>query len=341
MLSTKRLLRTEFFLILALVALALLIEWRSGGLFFTSNNSIRLARALIIPAMFCIGQMMILISGGVDVSFPAIASLSSFIVVTRLAAFEGSVAVLFLVGALLGLLMGAVNGLIIGKFNFPALIVTLGTMSLFSGIKYGPFAAQEFPIQEQLNSLGLAYLFYTVDDRGLRASMPVTVLFLIALLILAWFIMRRTMLGRGIYAIGGDRISAERAGLNVFGTQMFIYCFSGMMAGFVGITHAAMMRNYAPTSLDGMEMTIIAACVLGGVSITGGKGTILGTILGVTLLTTVNTSLILLGIPLYWQRVFIGAVIIIGTGVSAYHYMKRRKQLSVSIVEEVKKHEAS
>ena len=335
MLQSKRLMRTETFLIVALVLLAVLIEWRSGGQFFTSNNMIRLSRALIIPAMFCIGQMMVIISGGVDVSFPAIASLSGFIVVTGMSGFEGSVYIMLMAGAILGLVMGALNGVIIGKFNFPALIVTLGTMSLFLGIKYGPLAAQAFPVPDQMNELGLAYLFYTINERDLRASMPVAILFLIALLVVAWFVMRRTMLGRGIYAVGGERVSAERAGFSVFKIQMFIYCFTGFMAGFIGVTHASLTRTYNPTSLDGMELTVIAACVLGGVSITGGKGSILGTMLGVILLTTVNTSLILLRIPLYWQRVFTGAVILIGTGISAYHYMKRRRQLSVDVAEEV------
>ena len=328
----KRFLCTEFFLSAAILLLAMLIELRSGGQFFTGNNMIRLSRALVVPAMFCIGQMMVIISGGVDVSFPAIASLSAFIVVRAMANFDGGIVVMLLLGAVLGLAMGAINGLIIGKFNFPALIVTLGTMSLFMGINYGPFAAQSFPVPGQMNELGLAYLFYAVNERGLRNSMPTTVLFLIALLVVAWFVMRRTMLGRGIYAVGGDRTSAERAGFNVFGIQMFVYCFSGLMAGFIGVTNTAMMRIYNPTSLNGMELTVIAACVLGGVSITGGKGTILGTMLGILMLTIMNTSLILLGISLNWQRVFTGAVIIVGTGISAYHHMKRRGSLSVDVV---------
>jgi len=126
------------------------------------------------------------------------------------------------------------------------------------------------------------------------------------------------MLGRGIFAIGGDEIAAQRAGFNVFRTKMFIYGLAGAMAGIGGIARACMMQNCHPTNLNGMEMTVIAAVVLGGTRVTGGVGTLTGAILGVALMTVMSNSLILIGIPIYWQRVFTGAIIIIGTGVSAY-----------------------
>ena len=132
------------------------------------------------------------------------------------------------------------------------------------------------------------------------------------------------MLGRGIYALGGDEISAKRAGFNVFGIKLFIYSYVGLIAGIGGIARASMMRNCHPTNLLGMEMTVIAAVVLGGTRVTGGLGTLTGTMLGMALMTIMSNSLIMLGIPTYWQKVFTGLIIIIGTGVSAYQVKQDR-----------------
>ncbi len=319
--------RTESYIFIALVLLCTLIQVRSGQ-FFTGNNLVDITRSLTIPAMFCIGEMMVLISGGIDVSFPSIAALSMYIVSTQMVGFGGNVIVFFLVGTLLGLVMGAINGYLVARFKFPAMIVTLGTSSLYAGILQGVFGAHESPIPDQMLALGKAKLFSAYNQQlGIGSDMPVSVLFLVILILAAWFIMRYTKLGRGIFAIGGDVVSAQRAGFNVFGIQMFIYCFCGALAGFTGVARASMMLNCAPTNMNGMDMTCIAACVLGGARVTGGSGTITGTILGIALMTVMSNSLILIGIPTYWQRVFTGAIILVGTGVSAYQVMQSKKKL--------------
>ena len=325
----KRLLvRSETYVFLALLLLCVLIEVRSGQ-FLTGNNLVDLSRALIVPAMFCVGEMLVLISGGVDVSFPAIASVSMYVVSRYMPGYDGPVVLNLLVGTVLGLAMGAMNGYLVARYKFSAMLVTLGTASIFSGVLFGALSAQEYPVPAPMYRLGKSSLFSATNEAsGLSSDMPVTILFLLALLAATWFLLRRTMLGRGIYALGGDTVAAERAGFNVFGAQMFIYCFSGAMAGLIGVTRASMMLNCHPTNLNGMEMTCIAACVLGGASLTGGKGTLLGVMLGIALLTVMSNSLILLGVPTYWQRVFTGAIILIGTGVTAYQNIRSKRRLT-------------
>ena len=115
---------------------------------------------------------------------------------------------------------------------------------------------------------------------------------------------------------------------------MFIFCFSGMMAGFIGVSRASMMLTVSPNNMIGMEMDVIAACVLGGVSLVGGKGSVLGAVLGTALMTIVSNSLILLGIPTIWSRVFTGLIIIVGTGVSAVQEKRRKNALFVAVSEE-------
>lgn len=326
--------RTEFYVAIILVAFCLLVQIRSGQ-FFTPNNIVDLLRSLTIPMMFCIGEMMVLISGGVDCSFPAIASLSMYFVCTKLdGAFDNPVPY-FIIAMVLGLLMGALNGLIVAKYKFPAMIVTLGSSALWIGVMQGLLGSSEYPLTRALYRLGeTTILTGTNATTGFSSNLPVHFVFAVILVFIGWFILNKTMLGRGIYAVGGDEVAAARAGFNVFMTRMFIFMFSGAMAGFIGVCRASMMLAVNPNNMIGMEMDVIAACVLGGVSLVGGRGTVLGAVLGTALMTLVSNSLILLGVPTVWARVFTGLIIIIGTGVSAVQEKQRKNALSVAVSEE-------
>ncbi len=331
--KTRKLLHSnELYIFIIICLFSILVQSRSG-LFFTGNNIVDNIRSLCIPAMFCIGEMMILISGGVDVSFPAIASLSMYIACTRFETATSPV-VFMIVAMLIGLVFGAINGFIIGKFKFNALIVTLGTSSICFGVMRGIFNSIEYPLAPALYRFGESKLF-TVTNKasGLSSNMPVAIIFLFAFLFIGWFILNKTMLGRGIYAIGGDEKAAERAGFNVFWIKMFIYSFSGMMAGLIGVLRVSMLLAVHPNNLAGIEMTVIAACVLGGVRITGGKGTVLGATLGVILLTILSNSLILMGVSTKWQNVVIGIIIILGTASSAIQTKKDEKRLAIKLAE--------
>jgi simple sugar transport system permease protein len=171
-------------------------------------------------------------------------------------------------------------------------------------------------------------LIEVTKDDGSKFFLSSSVILLLIFIIFAWILLRYTMLGRGIYAIGGDRVAAERAGFNTTRIQFFIYGFVGFLSGIVGVTHASLIRNANPFDLVGSELTVIAAVVLGGASITGGRGSVLGTVLGIFLIVIMNNSLILLGIPSYWQKVVIGLIIIISTGSTAYQSRKKREALS-------------
>jgi len=333
MINARRLSRrTEPYIFGAILLLSLLVQVRSGQ-FYTGNNLVDLARSMVVPGIFAIGALMVIVSGGIDVSFTAVASLAMFATNQILLPmnYSGPVILVYAIAAGFGLIMGALNGLLIGFFKFPTLVVTLGTASLFTGIMQGVLAAHELPVPPAMVLHGKAKLFSAYNAQlGLNSDMPVTILILITLLIVSFFILRYTMLGRGIYAIGGDEVSAQRAGFNVFGIKMFIYCFVGAVAGIAGITRASMMQNAHPTNLLGMELTVIAAVVLGGTRVSGGLGTLTGAMLGVALMTIMSNSLILIGIPTYWQKVFTGAIIIIGTGISAHQVAASRNRIASS-----------
>jgi simple sugar transport system permease protein len=145
--------------------------------------------------------------------------------------------------------------------------------------------------------------------------------------VLTWLILDYTMLGRGIYAIGGAREAAARAGFNVRRIQYFIYGYVGLLSGIAGMTYGSLNRQANPQDIVGLELNVIAAVVLGGATLTGGRGTVIGTLLGVTLVVIANNSLILIGVPSAWQRVVIGVIILVGTGLPAIRDRRRASRL--------------
>ncbi len=317
--------RNEPYIFLVLLALCLLIEVRSGQ-FFSSNNLVDIASALIVPGLFAIGAFMVIVSGGIDVSFPALASLSVYATTKYLldTNYQGGVWVAIVMALAIGAVLGAFNGLFIGYFKLPALIVTLGSSSVFKGIMQGALNSKQLTtIPVGMREWGTSSLFIAKNPvSGLTSRMPVASLAFVIVLALVFLMLRYTMFGRGIYAIGGSEASAHRAGFGVVKTKFIMYIMVGMIASLAGVIRVCMMQQAHPTNMLGMEMNIIAGVVLGGTAITGGRGTLLGCMLGTLLIVIVENSLILLGVPTSWKSVFTGALIIIGTGVSAYQVIR-------------------
>lgn len=320
--------RTELYVFLIIVALAILIQAKSGQ-FFTSNNLVDIASALIVPGIFAVGAFMVLISGGIDVSFPALASLTAYATTKMLldAGYEGGVWLPILVGLAIGAVLGAFNGLFVGCFNLNAMIITLGASSVFKGFMQGTLQSKQLAvIPTGMKDFGTSALFTATNPvSGLSSRMPVAFLGLVIVVILAWFLLNKTYFGRGIYAIGGNPASAKAAGFNVKRTKFLLYVIVGMISSVAGLIRVCMMQQCHPTNMLGMEMNIIAGVVLGGTAITGGAGTLTGCMLGTLLIVLVENSMILIGVPTTWKQVFTGALIVIGTGVSALQVIRANK----------------
>ncbi|NLJ94588.1 MAG: ABC transporter permease [Clostridiaceae bacterium] len=313
--------KTEFYVALVILVIALLIHVRSGA-FFQTNNILDILNASVVPGLFTVSTFMIILSGGMDISFPAIAALTSYVTVDVLNSinYEGSMVLIFVMAAVLGALCGLVNAFFIASLNLPPLIVTLGTQSVYRGLLQGALNAQQINMLPPAMGKFARASVYTAEDpvTGATSHLPAGFIIFVAVVILAYFILYRTMFGRGVYAIGGDLVSAERAGFNVLAIRYFLYIFSGIVAGITGIVRSSMNQMVHPTNLFGIEMTIIAGVILGGASLVGGKGSLLGALLGMFLLTMVQNSMLLLGIPGYWQTFFVGLVIILGISITSY-----------------------
>jgi simple sugar transport system permease protein len=315
----------ETYIFIVIVLMAFVIQARSGQ-FFTSNNIVDLASALVVPGLMAVGAFMVIISGGIDVSFPALASLSIYITTKFLldTGYQGGILLPILMVCFFGALFGAVNGVLIASFNLPPLIVTLGTSSVFKGFMQGALNSKQLAvIPKGMSAFGASSLFVATNPvSGLSSRMPVAFLALVFVLVLSFFVLRYTMFGRGLYAIGGNETSARRAGFNVWLIKFLLYVSVGIIVSLAGLIRVCMMTQCHPTNMLGMEMMIIAGVVLGGTAITGGTGSLTGCMLGSILIVMVQNSLILMGVPTFWQGVSLGILILIGTGVSAYQVMR-------------------
>ena len=169
-------------------------------------------------------------------------------------------------------------------------------------------------------------MFTLTNANGVRYGLSVITLIWFALILLGWFILRKTVLGRSIYALGGNAASAQRAGFNILRLQLFVYGFMGLMAGIGSVMQALLVQTVAPNSLVGKELDVIAAVVLGGASLTGGVGTMLGTVLGVALIAIMSNGLTLMHVPSFWYKVVTGFIILVSVGANAWRQKRAANQ---------------
>lgn len=323
--------KNEFYVALMIIGLVILIQLKSGQ-FFTPNNLVDLARSCIIPCILTVGVMIQLVASSIDVSFPAIAMLSMY-VVTNLATkyqYTGPVIFLFLFAAIIGFLLGSLNGILAAWLKLPTLIITLATSSIFMGILQGVLRCRVIAVMaEPLEKLGKSYLYVGVNEKtGLTSPLPSMFLLMVFIALFVYLFMNYTVLGRSIYAFGGDQVSAQRIGVNTTFVQYFVFAFMGILSGIGGLTRTILTGSCQPTTLEGYEMLCIAAAVLGGTRLSGGVGSVSGAVSGVILLMLVNNNLILLGIPTYSSKFFTGIFIFLGISMSSYQALKRKSKLN-------------
>lgn len=304
-----------------IVALALILAIVAVGAvnpaFFSLFNMFSLLKNSTVIGLFAIGFFLVLVVGGLDVSFAAVGVFAMYATIKlAIAFFPGApFAVLCGVALLIGSGLGLINGLLVTRLGAPSLIVTLGTLSLFRGfllffigtdtIRKVPQSVVEF---SRTNVISLT------ASNGAQVGLHVSVLIFLLVAVLVFLVLRTTTLGRSLYAVGGNRVAAFRLGIPVNTVETIAYTTAGAFAGLAGLLSGATLRLANPQTLVGSELDVIAAAVLGGAAITGGKGNVIGVCLGVLLIVITNNSLILLGIPSQWQKVAIGVMLLIAIG---------------------------
>jgi simple sugar transport system permease protein len=285
--------------------------------FFSFFNIFSLLKNSTIIGLFAVGFFLVLVVGGLDVSFTSIGVVGMYgTVKLALAFYPGApFVILFVVAALIGAALGLINGLLVTRLQAPSLIVTLGTLSLYRGfllyfigtkwIREVPTAMVEF---NRTNVLVMT------AANGAKVGLHISVAIFLAIVAIVFLVLRYTTLGRSLYAVGGNPVAARRMGINVEAVQTLAYCMAGTLASIAGFLSAVRLRLADPQSLTGSELDVIAAAVIGGAAITGGKGSVIGVFLGVLLIVITNDSLIVLGIPAAWQKVAIGVLLLVAIG---------------------------
>ncbi|HAF62046.1 MAG TPA: sugar ABC transporter permease [Anaerolineaceae bacterium] len=322
----KLLYRHETYVLLVIIVLAIVITAINPS-FFTVENLFDLLKSTSLMGTFAIGMLFVLISGGIDMSFTAVATVTGYTIAVLLLKHGDSMnmALVFLVAGGLGILLGMLNAVFIYFFKIPSIITTIATQNIFYGlltvVSEGKWL---YGFPEWFDEFSSIRVFTLYSETGAPYGLSIITVIWFVLLVISWFILKHTVLGRSIYAMGGNIGSAQRAGFNIFGLTLFVYGYMGLMAGIGSVIQALLVQTVAPNSLVGKEMDVIAAVVLGGASLMGGTGSIPGMILGVSLIAILSNGLTLMRVPSQWYEVVIGLVIIISVGVSAY----RRKKIT-------------
>jgi simple sugar transport system permease protein len=334
----KLLLRNETALIIAIVLLSLIIGAKSPE-FFTLANLFDIFRSSFVQLLFALGVLIVIISGGIDVSFPAVGIFSGYSAVVLMQHFEWNPKSLLIPIALaivIGVILGAINSIAIASFGIPTLIATLGTSGIFRGLMLtfiGSSFISDIPIG--LDKFATADLLKIQPAEGTLARLHILIIPIAIITILVSLLLTRTMFGRSVYALGGGVEATRRLGISIKRTQAKIYMLVGGLSGLAGILYVSLQRKANPYDLTGSELDIIAAVVLGGASIMGGYGTVFGTVLGVLLISLIKGNLILLGVSGSWQRAAVGALLVIGITVQALNESKKAKNRRVSTSDEV------
>lgn len=281
--------------------------------FMTGGNLVNVLRQSSTEMIVAMGMTFVLLIGGIDLSVGKVAMLAGTITATLLVKGT-SIVVSILVGLVAGAICGLVNGVVVAKLNIPPFITTLAMMNVAEG------AALLYCGGKQIS--GLPDGFKEIG-RGYLLGIPVAVWIMLVVIIVWAILMNKTTYGKRMVAIGGNQDVARLSGISVNKIKISVYVISGLMAALTGIIYTARFASSQPTLGDGLEMNAIAAAVLGGTSLVGGRGSVLGTVIGTFFLMTMSNGLNLLGVTSFWQMIIKGVLIVVS--VILYENLKGKK----------------
>lgn len=270
--------------------------------FLTSSNLFSVLRQVSYSGLIAFGMTFVILIGGIDLSVGAVLALVGIITASLIqSGMDPMLAAC--VGVLLGAVCGAVNGLLVSFGRIAPFIATLATMILFRGIaqEYSQSKPVSINTKGFFNDIGSGYLFDTV---------PIPVVLMLLVYAVLWFILKQTRFGRHVYALGGSEDVARISGLKVRSLKMWVYTLSGVMSALAALVVTSRLSSASPNAGGMYELDAIAAVVLGGTSLTGGRGWIFGTLVGVILLGVLSNGLNLLNVSANYQLIIKGAVIL-------------------------------
>ena len=314
--TLARIARThEFRLLLATLALAAGLSIATDT-FLTAQNLFDLLTANAFAGILAAGLLVVLVAGGIDISFTATASVAQYLAMTAANAWGLDWAGVFAIGIAAGAACGAVNAALIEGLRIPGIIVTIATLNVFYGLLVFTTGGRYIHALPDWFAQGIWWFEY-VDADQIPYGLNLQVLLLVLAFAATAWLLNRTGVGRRIRALGGNREAARRLGFPVFALNLVAYGYMGVLAGIASLAQAQLAQSVAPTVLVGRELDVLAAVVLGGASLNGGVGTVTGTILGLALLAIMQNGLVLAGVSSYWSPFFTGLVILLSVSTAA------------------------
>ena len=295
----------------AVLAVAVVVvSGLTNDAFLTEGNLTNLLRQMVTTGLLALGMLMVILTGGIDLSVGSVVALTGIVSAGMVGGLPVPVAILAAV--VLGGLCGAVNGVLVARFSLAPFVVTLAAMTTFRGLTY---VYSRTPITPDTPD------FLTLGARNL-GPVPVAAIITLVMFALGWVLINRTSSGRALLGIGGNREAVRLAGVKVRRHLVLAYVLSGLCTGLAGVILASRVGIAQPSVGQGFELDAIAACVIGGAALAGGRGTVGGTLGGVVLLGLIDNLLSLYDVQSYWQQVLKG--VIIGVAILA----RRREQQS-------------
>lgn len=318
----------EFWLLAVILVLSLVLSLATSS-FLTMQNAYDLLTSNAFVGILASGLLVVLVSGGIDISFTATASVAQYVALTLGIKHGLGWVPLFAIAAAVGLMCGLINAVFITKLRISSIIVSIATLNIFYGLLIFTTGGKYITSLPKFFRDGI-WWFEQEDAGGVPYALNLQIIVLVLSFAAAWLLLNRTNIGRQIYAMGGNKEAAQRLGFHMFRLNLLVYGYLGFVAGVASLVQAQLAQSVTPTVLVGKELDVLAAVVLGGASLTGGVGTVWGAMLGVALLAILQNGLVLIGVSSYWNQWFVGLTILVAVSMTAWSERRRRAAKAIN-----------
>jgi len=316
--------RTESALFAAIIVTGIILSL-SSPYFLTVSNFVNLVEAYSVTTILAAGAFVVLVSGGIDISFTATASAAQYLAAYLAARHGLSPVPALAAAAALGIALGAINALLTHYLRVLSIIVTIATASInYALLIYFTNAEEIYNLPDWWSNRITFLKYVTASGDVVRITLPIVVM--IAVVLLTQYLMSRTRIGRQVYALGGNPEAASRIGIEVLRVQLLAYGYLGFLAAVAGFIQAGRVHQAVPTAMAGQELNVLAVAILGGASLVGGVGSMGGVVLAVFFLAMLQNGLNLLGVSSYFFGVVIGLAILISISMTGYAEKHTRKR---------------
>lgn len=303
--------------------LAIILFWAKSDRFMTINNLTNVMRTAAFTIVTAIGQAYLIIAGSWDISVGAVYSIGGVVAASAMLTFGLPIWLSVVLALIVGAIFGMINGFLVINIKLPPFIATMGTMYVARGICTGyTKGASIYPLPEA---------FLKVGQAGIKiggTQIPYVIIVAIVMAIIAGLILRYTTYGRKLFAAGGNGEAARLAGIPTRKIRFSAFVLTGVLAALTGILMASRVSSAQPNIGSGFEMTVVAACVIGGISMDGGAGSIIGVVMGSIFMAMISNGMTLIHVDAYWQQMVIGLVLIFACSLE---FVRNRIRASMNI----------